>query len=562
MATDLLLRTELYEILIENESTIDPGVQAGMVTDLIEAEKFDLLEKFAQRPDLAPYADELLSTCGNRKVIAAWVSRPDRSPDQVVARILREKRLPVIIDLIKSFKLPEEAQISLLSRNSKKITKALLESDNLPASAVEQLLPQMLVDLEQASARRGSAHLFYEGGRQHQQTVDYFQKIINDDPSMARKAIALARGPLGVNLALKYINDKAPEMMSDAISMAVTRIDEITKDPRTIDGGESEWGEGMGADSLLNLLEFVGLSKLTDAELTKMRTILGKLSRKVSKTNKEALKRVKKLYTPSGRTLLRDVLKLATTKNAREAKATIHEVITRGCTRPNEGGIYYDVALKALSANTVLPPEVILPVIDDLPSENARAFMLQWMERGYMKAVATAIAETICFGAGSKELDQAINYYYTTGGFAKVMELQEALQRASAKNGYEETDWLSVFLAHKLLRSDPKLVLSALPWTAIPEYIEELKYEIDLHNEGVDDDDYDDDDDGEDDGDKDNDAPQNTPEENPVPNLVAEIHGLMAKHLASDPLKWSTFACLSDEFDGTLPQLLFTIDNL
>jgi len=564
MATDLLLMTELYEILVEDESTIDPGVQAGMVTNLIAGEKFYLLEKFAQRPDLAPYADELLGKCENRKVIAAWVSRPDRNPDQVVARILREKRLSVIIDLIKNSKLPEEAQRSLLSRNSRKITKALLESGNLSVEVRKKLLPQMLVDLERTGVRC-SVHSVLDS-RHHKQAADYFEKLVNGDPGVASNAIALARGPLCVNLALKYINDKAPEMVSDAVSLIVARIDEITKDPRTIDGGGSEWGAGLGADSLLSLLEFIGLSELTDPEITKMRTTLGRLGKNVSNTNEEALKRVRKLYTPSSRTTLSAALNLATTKNVREAKATIRKLISRRAVRHVEAGIYYDVALKSLSANTVLPPEVIIPVIGDLPHKTVCAFLLQWMERGYMDAVAGVVQEETSFAYISEELDQAINYYYATGGVAKVMELKEAMCRASEKDDYEEADWLPLFLTHKLLRSDPKLVLSVLPWKAVSDFIRELEYGVDQCDDDDDqcDDDNDDDNDDDDNGGKGdtNDAPQTTPEQNPVLNLVAEIHGLLVKHLASDPVKWSTFAGLSDEFDGTLPQLLFAAENL
>jgi len=550
MATDLTLMAEFYEILIEDGSTIDPGVQAGMVTNLIDGEKFHLLEKFAQRPDLAPYADELLGKCENRKVIAAWISRPDRNPDQVVARILCEKRLSVIIDLIKSAKLPEEAQLSLLSRNSKKITRALIESGNLSVEARKKLLPQMLVGLEKTGARPSVNSVM--NSRHYQQAADFFEQLVNGDPSMASNAIALARGPLCVDLALKYISDKAPEMVSDAVSLIVARIDEITKDPRTIDGGGSEWGAGLGANSLLSLLEFIGLSALTDPGTAKMRATLGRLGKSVSASKEEDLKRVRKLYTPSSRATLSAALNLATTKNVREAKATIRKIITHPAVRPADIGSHYDVALKSLSANTVLPPEVILPAISDLPHKTVCAFLLQWMERGYMDAVAEVVQEETSFSYISDELDQAINYYYAIGGVAKVMELKEAMRRASEKNDYEEAEWLPLFMTHKLLRSNTKLVLSALPWKELSDFIRELEYGVDQY----------DDDDDDDDNDGDNDAPQTTPEQNPVPDLVAEIQGLLVKHLASDPLKWSTFAGLSDEFDGTLPQLLFAAENL
>lgn len=508
---DIESLTALYRCFVESGQPLDPGVQVGMVRNLVAAEEFSLLAEFATRPDVSPEADALVKECNNPQVIAGWASRPGVDTAEVLERLSGEKRVAALLPLASRSNLPPEIYGMLLGRGSSKLTKALLENADTPLEAKKKFLPEFIAALEHPD-RRGHRY----------QRVGELRRFVCEDVDVILGVLALANDPVMLTCALEILEEKFPGRRTEGIRLVVPRVKSVVS--LRIESDLTTMAS-CDASGLHELLEVLGAADLDPAQLKDVRAALAVVTARFKKLKCEyMLKDAKNRLSKSGRETLVEVMELASTADSGRAKALIKKLIT--APRADDGP-HYEKAVKAAVGNLGLPVELLLSLNEDLDDEDRLVLVTRWLKDGRTEAAAKLLVDEYLADSYLENIEDA----------ALVRSLIEATVRVVVEQGADVPSWA---LRHKALIDDPELAISLLPWKSISEVADPDPF-------------------------GDSDDVDAVPVYEPVSDrdvvssterVYQAAQQIIAERLGGDLHKWETFAALAEEFDGTLPDLL------
>lgn len=498
-----------YRRVIDGKQPLNPLFQVGMVRHLIAGEEFDLLAKFAARPDVSPEADALVKECANPRVIAGWASRPGCDITQVLERLSSEKRVTALLPLTSVSNLPEEIYGMLLARQSPKLAKALLANTTLSREVKEKFLPEFVAALEHR-----------ERGVYDYQRIANFAAFTGEDVDLLVKSLAFANDPVLIVAGLERLEEEAPARLAEAVALVVSRIGDIAGAKKD----EVESSAAARASGLPELFENLGAKELDPGQLKDVRAALRTVSERFQQYRcADLLRTAKFALSQKGRGVLAEVLELGSTTDTARAGKLVKQLVTGRCASDSP---YYMKARRALVDNAALPVELVLPLVAYLGEGDRCTLVSRWLEQGDFEAVAKLLYE---------EYD--VSEYI--GHVEDVTPIIEAVIRLAADEDDVIPGWV---LEHEMLATNPELAISLLPWKTLSD-IEDPEY-----TDGFDDD-------------------PPAPRENPDGTSGAEqvtqtAQDLIAASLGSDPQRWETFASLAEEFEGTLPDLLHAAASL
>ena len=124
--------TSLYiELILDRRTPIGPDVQQRICDHARRLGVESLLTGLLQRDELAPDVDAQIGRSADLAVLIPWILRPGRDPEQLVARVAREKRVTVLVALAETSGLPWEVYEELAAHPSEKVLKALVHNGTL-----------------------------------------------------------------------------------------------------------------------------------------------------------------------------------------------------------------------------------------------------------------------------------------------------------------------------------------------------------------------------------------------------------------------------------------------
>ena len=143
---------DLFNLLLE-----DPNMgydsQKRLYEYGFESKDYDLLTKLALHSNLDNSIDLLLSKIDAVSVRAAWVAKPGRSTEEILAMVSKEKRINVLTNLLSNPDIPEDIFKKVLQGTvSKKFAYTVFDNEAL-SSSLRLLASQKILDLEKAARK-------------------------------------------------------------------------------------------------------------------------------------------------------------------------------------------------------------------------------------------------------------------------------------------------------------------------------------------------------------------------------------------------------------------------
>jgi len=143
---------DLFNLILE-----DPNMgydsQKRLYEYGFERKDYDLLTKLALHSNLDDSIDLLLSKIDAVSVRAAWVAKPGRSTDEILAMISKEKRINVLTNLLSNPDIPEDIFKKVLQGTvSKKFAYTVFDNESL-SSELRFLASKKIFDLEKAARK-------------------------------------------------------------------------------------------------------------------------------------------------------------------------------------------------------------------------------------------------------------------------------------------------------------------------------------------------------------------------------------------------------------------------
>jgi len=211
------------------------------------------------------------------------------------------------------------------------------------------------------------------------------------------------------------------------------------------------------------------------------------------------------------------VNELSSTTNVSRAKDLVKKLLTRS--RSSEE-FHYGHAVSALARNTVLPAADVLPFMDEFTAEEEQAVVARWLALGDIATLAVLVRDS----------------WAEPEWFGSVRDPLTVIRRA-IDSARDEDDTLPPWvLEHRALTDSPEITVSVLPWKKLSEIASNPWFHYD-----------------------DESAAEHRER---AARVIAEVRRLLLDRLGADPQKWETFASLSEEFEGTLPELLYLAANV
>jgi len=525
---DIESLTLLYRCFVRSEQPLDPKVQVGMVRSLLAGEEFSLLAEFAKRIDVSPEADALIKECANPQVIAGWASRSRIDTTEVLKHLSGETRVTALMPLAGASNLPPEIYGMLLRRNSSRITKALLANGGIPSEAKKEFLPEFVAALEHPD-RRGR---LYQRAGEIGSFVGRTYPNGHGDVDLTLGVLALTNDPVVLTCALVILEEDFPARYAEGIALVVSRIKNIVclqRDDKTITTAAS-----CDASGIAELLEVLSSEDLDPMQLKHVRAALAISTAWFKKLRCEKLlKDAKSQLSPRGRETLAEVSELASTVDGGRAKALIRKLIVTTHARAESATC--QKARKAAVGNPGIPVELMLSHSEYLNDDDRQILVKRWLKEGRTEAAAKLLYDEY-------NLDDYLDHI----GDAAILPLIEATVRVALERNECVPTWV---LCHKALFDDPQLALSLLPWKSIYEIstTDPYSYRDDTECNCAN---------GETGSGKDADGTASTD------RVYQAAQRIIVEQLGSDTHKWETFASLSEEFDGTLPDLLHAAATL
>jgi hypothetical protein len=428
--------TEFYNRLITSESPIDPVLQGRIIEHLARLREFSLLGKFASRPDVCPEADVLVRNRSEALVLAGWASRPGRKHEELVERLVDERRVSTLLPLAKMQGLPEEVYRQIAQRSSVKISEALAMNPSVPRELKLERIDEIVDFLD----------------RKKSWEIENLVKEIAGDRE--EFILPMLRSTTNVSTFLAVLS--IPETLSqELVDIAVDRVGVLADDEARSNG------------HLAPALSMLALYDLSPAQLKKLRP----LARKPSDSSRTSLywspwgnnlESARFLLSEKGRHDAERIRKLATSTDVEESKALFRALLGSNLKSTKGASPARSESITAAAANTVLPSELLLQLQDDLDRDDERKLVKTWSARGDFKSIAVLATETWGAPDWLEVLDDPRPL------FTALIELARSKDEAIP-------NWV---LTHESVYANPDTALMLLPWKSLHE-VGEFRFSFD-----------------------------------------------------------------------------------
>ncbi len=490
---------KLYERLITGALPIEPSIQRHIVEHLVRTKKFSLLGRLASRTDLSSETDAAIAKRKEAVVVAGWASRPGLTTQELLDRLAKDTRVATLLPLTTLQGLPEEVYATLMSRDSVKLTAALMGNPSVSTAVKLTYIDNIVRVLD---------------GTKYWHLTEAIVTCARGDESILRAIISHSGKPDVVVAALAVCSEPPVGWIESCMS----RIDTLM---------EIEVSQGVtyhrGGESLLDVLAY---QDLTDEQLKKLRSLANVLVKKSAEQNTTSYSSrsyddAKKMLSPKGRGIVADIQRLKTSIDAQESVHLVNKLLPKkSSARANilVGEKFYErYVLNVLPYNEVLPVAVVKPFVDELDdSTDMPRLMLNWAKRGELDAIAQCAAES--WSAPSWLVDLPDPLAIMKAVVKYVLDKEEDVPR-----------WM---LSHPMVLASPDTALALLPWKWLSSVSENIW--------------------GEQLADETSSARADA--------LVHAAQAMISSRLKDDSRKWEAFTMLSNEFNGPLPTLLDTVE--
>jgi len=123
-----------YSQLLSSEKPLDPVTQKSVFRYFLRTKKYRELGRLAERSDTVAELDAKLGARNELGVLTGWLRRPDRTREEIVSRLAKEKRVSALLPLAAMEDLPDEVYERVARQDSAKISVALIGNRSVPRS--------------------------------------------------------------------------------------------------------------------------------------------------------------------------------------------------------------------------------------------------------------------------------------------------------------------------------------------------------------------------------------------------------------------------------------------
>ena len=136
---------KIYGALVVNDQTLPGDLQLAIATWCTSQSGRDqILADLVRRTDLDSRVDTIASVIANAKVKGAWLSRPGRSPEELVKLVSQEKRASVLIAVAESDNVSTELLDAMAQDERVTVAEAVIRSPKASDAAILRVLPKVL----------------------------------------------------------------------------------------------------------------------------------------------------------------------------------------------------------------------------------------------------------------------------------------------------------------------------------------------------------------------------------------------------------------------------------
>lgn len=334
------------------------------------------------------------------------------------------------------------------------------------------------------------------------------RRFAGQNPDLLARIVASTRNSGQALVALEEIEACDPCQLPTAVSLLVDRIEDVFR-------GDGKFARRRDGELLMFLA-------LRDLDVTQIKTMLAatrrRRRRRVHGDDASDFAQAHKALSPAGRKTLGYVNELSSTTSVSRAKDLVKKLLTGS---RSSGEFHYGLAVSALARNTVLPAVDVLPFMEEFTADEEQAVVARWLALGDIATLAVLVRDS----------------WAEPEWFVSVSDPLSII-RAAIDSARDEDDVLPPWvLEHRALTDSPEITVSVLPWKKLSEIASNGWF-------------HDDDDES---------AAERTER---AARIIGEVRRLLLDQLGADPQKWEIFASLSEEFEGTLPELLYLAANV
>jgi hypothetical protein len=396
--------------------------------------------------------------------------------------------------------------------SEKRVTALLLLAvrNDLPDSAYASLASRNSVKINTALVNNTSLPTFVKLN-----FMENFVRVLDNNGSYNSRelvnsfvaadpevALALAKETTspGVALALVSGPHKVADGQVDAIIDRLDSIQQATAADRSYCYGE--------------LVESLAEQDLSASQLAKLRKTVNRL---IKRWDAGYYDDTKRMLSAKGREVWAKTAELAVSTSLSRSKSLVAALL--GSRVSGIERSYRSASLRAMARNKVLPVEAYIPYLDEFETQDYNAIIADWLSRGELDAVARHLLD--CWIAPQWFED-----------LVDPLPLVSATLDAASASGGSPPVWL---LRHPSAFSSPQRAVEALPWKYITALdTAELTDEL---------------------------GPVDATTAGPA-DVVRVAREMLLDSLGDDAHSWEVFSQLADEFEGTLPDLLFAAANI
>lgn len=475
MSTDPTSR--IFTSLLDGTGTIHPELQERIYQHLSDRKDLIGIGKLAQRSELTEELDMHIGRRTEAVIVAGWLSRAGRSAEQIEKRLNKEKRSSVLSVIAGTSGLPEDIY-RRVPIPTLKVAENLIGNTSVPRD--------VRIEAIKVLARQGA----HTSAWRNEQT---FGKIIAEDREFATIVATLTPSPTVARMCLDRLTPVEPELVASLIE----RLDVL------VGYNEGEHGSG-GSD----LCEALAVEHLDDRQIANVRRIAkASAKRSTNSYHKHGYENVLPLLEPKGRKIVDSIRRLAESQDPNESV----KLMTTCLASRTLLSALTSRALWAVVRNTVLPPENVLALVDDMSVEQESALARRWVERGELRKLA----------------ELASNPYYQPHWVDEIgdsIPLLAEIFALAADRGDQPPAWA---LSSRHFADCPEKAVDLIPWSilALLEPSDNSNGTNQTHQELI----------------------------------LQAVQRMLVDKLGDDTVLWETFTALSGEFTGTLPELIETV---
>jgi hypothetical protein len=479
--------TQFYRRLIEGQAPIHEDLQPRLLEHLFALREFGLVGTFARRADVSPASDARIAARSEASVIAGWASRPGRSREELSARLGKEKRATVLLPLAKMTDLPADLYRQVAVSSSSKVAEALLENPSVPHDVKLAKIADVVVSLDKKGEWRQR---------------EFIEKAFRHDRELLEALLHHTNDPAMAAVCLREIGD----VTSSVIESVIVRLDAL------LVVEHSYYSPGPA------LCTALAEQELTGSQLQKLRSAVKKAHEREKSSNRYSsadYSTPKFLLSEKGLELTKKCRELAASEDVAASSALFKDL----CRQMKKHDIE-DRVLQAAALNKVLPPDQIVPFMNQMHGNTETLLARNWLRRKDYASLATMAVDSFWCPSWVAEC-------------ADIGELLAAVVEYVRSKDEALPEWV---LTHEYVLATPEASVMFLPWKQLHRIDANAGNVFHIEDaqtlEGL------------------------AKARAKVDAVVTVAQQMIVDRLGDEKTFWETFNTLAGEFEGTLPELL------